>query len=85
MLDQNSLSSDTLGYRKIFLLPRPQSGEISGFTRLMTMAKQQTIKLDLQGLNQRCRGRLFSNELLRTGLAKGETRGMGKNQNRMKK
>lgn len=82
MLDQGSLSSDTLGYRKIFLLPRPQSWEISGYKRLMAMAKKQTIKLDLQGLNQRCRGRLFSNELLRT---KGETRDMGKNQNRMGK
>lgn len=85
MLDQNSLSSDTLGYRKILLLPSAQSREISGFRRLMTMVKQQTIKLDLQGLNQRCRRRLFSKELLRTGLAKGEVRDTGKNQNRMRK
>lgn len=59
--------------------------EISGFRRLMTVAKQQTIKLDLQGLNHRGRRRLFSKELLRTGLAKGEGREMGKDQNRMRK
>jgi len=85
MLDQSSLSSDTLEHRKILLLPSPQSREISGFRRLMTMVKQQTVKLDLQGLNQRCRRILFPKELLRTGLAKGEARDMGKNQNRMRK
>lgn len=49
------------------------------------MVKQQTIKLDLQGLNQRSRRRLFPKELLRTGLAKGEAGDLGKNLNRVRK